>query len=125
MQIEPGFRICTYVNKVAGQGVDILMTDNALHFCLLYHLNGVFNTHCGGQHLHRLLSRSEFGRLSEWCDRLCGRDEVPPVWEIESGSRIQASTLSAITNSPKGSHRGRATTGGGGAECNTTPPYKS
>ena len=58
MQIVPGFRILTAINKAAANGVDITLTDDDCHFFLSYLLKGVCNMHCGGWHLHRPLSQS-------------------------------------------------------------------
>ena len=79
MHFGPGFWIRTAIGKAAANGVYIPQTDNGRHFCLSYHLKGACNTHCGGRQLHRPLSQSEFGRLGEWRDRYCGREEVPLV----------------------------------------------
>ena len=56
IHIGPGFRIRMALDKAAASGVSIPLTDDGHHFCLLYHLKGVFNPHCGGLHLHRSLS---------------------------------------------------------------------
>ena len=112
MQIGPGFRIRTAIDDAAGHGVDIPLTYYGRHFCLSYHLKGLRNTHCAGRNSHMPISQSEFGRLGKWHNRLCGRDEAPPVQEVDAGSRSQASTLYDRKISPRGSHGGRSTTGG-------------
>ena len=45
MQIGPGFRIRTSIDKVAGNGVEIILTDDGCHVCISYHLKGVCNMH--------------------------------------------------------------------------------
>ena len=97
MQLGLGFRIRTSIDAAAVDGVEIPQTDNDRHFCLSYHLKGVCNTHCGSRHFHRPLSQSKLGRLDKWRDRYCGRDEAPPVREVNTGGQSQASTLSAQT----------------------------
>ena len=77
MHIGTGFGIRTDINAEAVNRVNIPHTDNGRHFCLLYHLKVVRNTHCGGRHLHRPLSQNKFGWLGDWGDRYCDRDEVP------------------------------------------------
>ena len=95
MHIGTGFEIRTDINTEAVNRVNIPQTDNGRHFCLLYHLKVVHNTHCGGRHLQRPLSQNEFGWIGDWGDRYCDRDEVPMVWEVNTGGKIQASTISA------------------------------
>ena len=95
MQIGPGFRIRMAIDSAAADRVDILHTDDGCHFCLLYHLKGVCNTHCGGCHLNRPLSQSKLGSPGEWRRRYCGGNEEPLVRDVATGSRSQASTLSA------------------------------
>ena len=103
MQIGPGFRTRTAIDEAAANGVNILLTDDGCHFCLLYHLKGVYNTHCGGRNSHIPFSQSEFGRIGQWRDRFYSRDEAPPVREVDTGGQIQASTLFAQTGRPRGS----------------------
>ena len=79
MHIGPGFRIRTATDSAVAKVVDIPQMDNGRHFCLLHHLKGVCNTHCGGRHLHRPLSKSKFGRLGKWRNRYCGGDQALPV----------------------------------------------
>ena len=86
------------------------MTDVGCHFCLLYHLKGVCNTHCGGRHSHIPIFQSEFGQISKWSDSFCSLDNEPPVREVESGNQSQAFTLSARKNRPRGYLVGRSTT---------------
>ena len=50
MQIGPGSSIWTAIVAATADEVDIPQTDENRHFCLSYHLKGVCNTHCGGQH---------------------------------------------------------------------------
>ena len=100
MQIGLGFSIQTAIDEAAANGVNIPLTDNGHNLCLLYHLKGVCNTHCGGQHLYITLSQSEFKWLGEWRDHFCGGVEAPPVQEVDTGGRIQAYTLSAQTGMP-------------------------
>ena len=85
MQIGTGFRIRTAIDKAEANGVNTPLTEDSFHSLLLYHLKGVCNTHFGGRHLHRPLSQSEFGWLGEWRECFCGRDEAPPVWEVDTG----------------------------------------
>ena len=85
MQVGTGFRIRTPIDAAMAEGVDIPQTDDGRYFCLLYHLKGVCNTHCGGRHLHRPLSRSEFGMLGEWRDFYCGTSKDSPVREVSTG----------------------------------------
>ena len=66
MQIGPGFRIRTGIDKAEANGVNIPLKDDSFHFCLSYHLKGVCNTYCEGRHLRRPLFQSEFGRLGKW-----------------------------------------------------------
>ena len=61
------------------------MTDNSCNFCLLYHLKGVCNTHCGFRNSHKPLYQSEFRKLGEWSKRFCGRDKAPPVRKVDTG----------------------------------------
>ena len=103
MKIGLGFRIRTAIDNAAENGVDIPQTDDGRHFCLSCYLKGVYNMHCGSRNLHRPLSQSEFGQISEWCDQYCGWDEAPQVQEVDTCRRIQASTLSAQTGRPRGS----------------------
>ena len=100
MQIGLGFWIRTAIDKAVVSGVEISQTDDGRHFCLLYHLKVVWNTHCGSRHLQRTLTQNEFGRLCEWCDSYYGGDEAPPVREVDTGGRSQESTLSARTVRP-------------------------
>ena len=95
MQLGPGFRIRTAIGVAAVEGVDTPQTDNGCQFNLSYHLKGVCNTHCGGQHLHRPLSQSEFGRHGKWRECFCSGDEAPSVREMDTGVQRQVSTLSA------------------------------
>ena len=103
MQIAPGFSIRTAIDKAAANGVNTPLTDNGRHFCLLYHLKGVFNTRCGGQHLHIPLSQSELKWLGKWRDHFCGGVKAPSVQEVDKGGRSQAYTLSDQTGSLLGS----------------------
>ena len=68
MQVEPGFNIRTDINAAAADRADTPQIDNGCHFCLLYHLKGVCNTHCGSRHSHIPISKIKFGTLGEWRD---------------------------------------------------------
>ena len=63
MHIGTGFRIRMDIDAASADGADNTQTDDGRHFCLSHHHKGVCNTHCGGLHLHRPLSQSEFGTL--------------------------------------------------------------
>ena len=95
MHIRPGFRIQTAIDEAEANGFNIPQMDNRCHFCLSYNFKGVCNTYFGGRKSHRPLSQSKFGRIGKWQDRYCVRDEAPPVQEVDTGGRSQASTLSS------------------------------
>ena len=120
MQVRSGFRIRTAIDTEAAERVDIPQKYYSCHFCLLYHLKGVCNTHCGGRQLHRPISQSEFGTLGECWDRYCVTSKEPLLWEVATGGQSQASALYAQTGRHRGAQGGRST--GRGAEHNTTPP---
>ena len=65
MHIGRDFWIWNDINAAAAKRVNIPQTDNSRHFCLLYHLKVVRNTHFGGRHLRRPLSQNEFRWLGE------------------------------------------------------------
>ena len=85
MQIGPRFRIRTAIDNAEANGVNTPLIYDSCQFCLLYHLKGVCNTHCGSRHLHRPLSQREFGRLCNWREFFCSGDEAPQVQEVDTG----------------------------------------
>ena len=85
MQISPGFRIKIAIDKAKANGFNIPLTYDSCHFCLSYHLKVLCNTHFGGQHSHRPLSQSEFGRHGKWRECFCSGDEAPSVREMDTG----------------------------------------
>ena len=55
LQVAVGFRLRRAIGAAADVGVEIPAADHGCHFCLIYHIRGVCNSHCGGWISHRTL----------------------------------------------------------------------
>ena len=90
------------IDDAESQVVDIPETYDGRHFCLSFHMKGVCNRNCGGQHSHRALSQSELRCFVRWCEKFCSKEAAPPVQEVDAGGRNQASTLPGRTGRTRG-----------------------
>ena len=58
LQVGAGFHIYRAIDEATNQGFNIPDTDDGHHILLSFHIKGVCNSNCGGQHSHIALSQS-------------------------------------------------------------------
>ena len=83
LQVGPGFNLRLVMDMAAGSfGYPVPLTDDGRPFCLIFHLEGVCNSHCGGRQAHWWITARGNGTLVGWKARYCATISPPPVQDI-------------------------------------------